>query len=46
MRRLLKIMNYAAHLLTPIDIGNAIKRWATKSIIKKQKEREFGETVG
>ena len=45
MRRLLKIMNYSAHLLTPIDLGKDIKRWATKSIIKKQKERELGEIV-
>ena len=29
MRRLLKIMNYAAQPLALIDIGKAIKRWAT-----------------
>ena len=39
MRRLLKFMNYAAQLLALVDIGKAIKRWATKSNIKKQKER-------
>ena len=31
MRRLLKIMNYAAQLMALIDIGKTIKRWATKS---------------
>ena len=39
MRQLLKSMNYAAQLMALIDIGKTIKRWATKSIIKKQKER-------
>ena len=39
MRRLLKFMNYAAQLMALIDIGKTIKRWATKSNIKKQKER-------
>ena len=39
MRQLLKFMNYAAQLMALIDIGKTIKRWATKSIIKKQKER-------
>ena len=39
MRRLLKFMNYAAQLMALIDIGKTIKRWSTKSIIKKQKER-------
>ena len=31
MRRLLKIMNYAAQLMALIDIGKTIKRWATKN---------------
>ena len=31
MRRLLKIMNYAAQLMALIDIGRTIKRWATKN---------------
>jgi len=31
MRRLMKIMNYAAQLMALIDIGKAIKRWATKN---------------
>ena len=35
MRRPLKIMNYAAQLMALIDIGKAMKRWATKSDIKK-----------
>ena len=39
MRRLLKFMNYAAQLLALINIGKAIKRWATKNNTKKQKER-------
>ena len=39
MRQLLKIMNYAAQLMALIDIGKTIKRWATKSNTKKQKER-------
>jgi hypothetical protein len=39
MRQLLKIMNYAAHLLALINLGESIKRRATKSNIKKQKER-------
>ena len=39
MRLLLKSMNYAAHLLALIYIRKTIKRWATKSNIKKQKER-------
>ena len=37
MRRLLKFMNYAAQLMALIDLDKAIKRWATKRIIKKQK---------
>ena len=45
MRQLLK-MNYAAHLLTPIDLGKAIKRWATMSNIKKQKKRPAAWAVG
>ena len=44
MRRLLKIMNYAAHLLALIDIGKAIKRWGAKSNKKKQKERPKNKT--
>ena len=39
MRRLLKFLNYAAQQLALIDFGKTIKRWATMSIIKKQKER-------
>ena len=39
MRQLLKFMNYAAQLMALIDIGKNFKRWATKSNIKKQKER-------
>ena len=39
MRRLLKIMNYAAQLMALIDIGKNIKRRATMSNIKKQEER-------
>ncbi len=39
MRQLLKFMNYAAQLMALIDIGKTIKRWATKSNTKKQKER-------
>ena len=39
MRRLLKIMNYAAQLMALIDIGKNIKRRVTMSNIKKQKER-------
>ena len=39
MRQLLKFMNYAAQLMALIDIGRTIKRWATKSNIKKQNER-------
>ena len=39
MRRLLKLTNLAAQLLALIDIGKAIKRWATKNDTKKQKER-------
>ena len=39
MRRLLKFMNYAAPLLALIYIRKTIQRWATKSNIKKQKER-------
>ncbi len=35
MRRLLKFTNYAAQLMALIDIGKAMKRWATMSIIKK-----------
>ena len=35
MRRHLKIMNYAAQLMELINIGKTIKRWATKSDIKK-----------
>ena len=31
MRRLLKFMNYAAQVMALIDIGKAIKRWATKN---------------
>ena len=31
MRRLLKIMNYAAQFMALIDIGKTIKRWATKN---------------
>ena len=31
MRRLLKIINYAAQLMALIDIGKAIKRWAAKT---------------
>ena len=38
MRRHLKIMNYAAQLMALIDLGKAIKRCATKSNTKKQKE--------
>ena len=38
MRQLLKFMNYAAQLMALIDIGKTIKRWATKSNTKKQKE--------
>ena len=30
MRRLLKYINLAAQLMALIDIGKAIKRWATK----------------
>ncbi len=39
MRRLLKIMNYAAQLMALIDIVKNIKRRVTMSNIKKQKER-------
>ena len=39
MRRLLKIMNYAAQLMALIDIGKTIKRWTTKNDTKEQKER-------
>ena len=35
MRRLLKIMNYAAQLMALVDIGKTIKRWATKNNTKK-----------
>ena len=31
MRRLLKFMNDAAQVMALIDIGKAIKRWATKN---------------
>ena len=31
MRRLLKLINYAAQLMALIDIGKTIKRWATKN---------------
>ena len=44
MRQLLKFMNYAAQLMALIDIGKTIKRWATKSNIKKQKERPKTKT--
>ena len=39
MRRLLKFTNYAAQRMALIDLVRAIKRWATKNDIKKQKER-------
>ena len=45
MRRLMKIMNYTAQLMALIDIGKTIKRWATKSNIKKQKERPKIKTL-
>jgi hypothetical protein len=32
-------MNYAAQRMALIDLGKAIKRWATKNDSKKQKER-------
>ena len=35
MRQLLKFMNYAAQLMALIDLGKAIKRWATKNDTKK-----------
>ena len=38
MRQLLKFTNFAAQFMTLIDLGKAIKRCATKSDIKKQKE--------
>ena len=44
MRQLLKFMNYAAQLMALIDIGKTIKRWATKSNIKKQQERPKTKT--
>ena len=31
MRRLLKLINYAAQLMALIDIGKTIKRWASKN---------------
>lgn len=31
MRQLLKFINLAAQLMALIDIGKAIKRWATKN---------------
>ena len=31
MKRLLKLINYAAQLIALIDIGKTIKRWATKN---------------
>ena len=31
MRRLLKLINYAAQLMALIDIGKTIKHWATKT---------------
>ena len=45
MRQLLKFMNYAAQLMALIDIGKTIKHWATKSNIKKQKERPKIKTL-
>ena len=38
MRQLLKFTNYTAQFMALIDLGKAIKRWATMSDIKKQKE--------
>ena len=45
MRRLMKYANYAVQLMALFDIGKAIKRWATKGNIKKQKERPKIKTL-
>ena len=40
MRRLLKLINYAAQLMALIDIGKTIKRWATKTNDKSDGQAE------
>ena len=40
MRRLLKLINYAAQLMALIDIGKTIKRWATKNDVTRDGQTE------
>ena len=40
MRRLLKLINYAAQLMALYDIGKAIKRWATKIDVTRDGQTE------